>query len=456
MFTSRRSFFRATSLALGGWTLGALPAPFHRRLLAATPPLDKKLLFIFQDGGNDGLNTLVPRGDPDYNGTTRPTLFLSETTALDSGNGFAQLHPRLQPMMELYNHSRLNGQDGPGNLAIVHRVGYAGQSQSHFDSQQYWQNGVPGDSELEEGVFYRHLARTLDLSSANNSFVAAALSSSQMVALKGAHPMPNFTAAEDFSLIGTTASAAKLLGRSPSIQGGPDGEGLLGLYGGGPEAPGRPYRSLVHGTGQLLGATLNTLRTALQQGAYTPENNAVYPTSTLGDKLRQAAMLFKRTPVRILGLTTGGWDTHSNQGTVDGNQGDLLENLAQGFQALHRDLQAQWNGLIVLTMTEFGRTSKENGSGGTDHGDSSVLFLAGGNVKGGVYNCDATRWKQGDLFSKSERYLAHRTDFRAVFGEIFTGHFGDSPALLDDIMPGYSRAAADHPATFQTLGLLNG
>ncbi|HOW68591.1 MAG TPA: DUF1501 domain-containing protein, partial [Verrucomicrobiota bacterium] len=106
-------------------------------------------------------------------------------------------------------------------------------------------------------------------------------------------------------------------------------------------------------------------------------------------------------------------------------------------------------------MTEFGRTSRENGSGGTDHADSSVLFIAGGAVKGGVYNCDATSWKSGDMFSKNNRYLARRTDFRPVFGEILTRHFGDNPALLDEIMPGYSRAAAENPATFQMLGFLN-
>ena len=105
-------------------------------------------------------------------------------------------------------------------------------------------------------------------------------------------------------------------------------------------------------------------------------------------------------------------------------------------------------------MTEFGRTSRENGSQGTDHADSSVMLLAGGGVNGGVYNCDATTWKAGDMFSKSGRYLARKTDFRAVFGEIFTRHFGDAPALLDEIMPGYTQAASANPATFQPLGFL--
>lgn len=451
---SRRDFLRAAGLMVGGLAWGAVPAPFHRWLMASPPERAKRLLFVFQMGGNDGINTVIPRGDPDYNTTTRPTLFLPENTALDMGNGFAQLHPRLQPLLEIYNHSRLNGQEGPGNLAILHRIGYAGQSQSHFDSQQYWQNGAPGNPKLEEGLFYRHLAKTLDLKSQSNSFVAAALSGSLLVALKGAQPIPNFTRAQNFNVQGNAAQASKFLGQPPLEAGGAGAEGLLGLYGGAPESLGRPYRSLIHDTGRLLGKTIQTLQEALRAGAYTPANGAVYPANSFGDKLREAAMLFKRTPVRILGLTIGGWDTHSNQGLANGTQGNLLGDLAQGFQALYRDLQDQWADLLVVTMTEFGRTSKENGSGGTDHADSSVMFLAGGGVKGGVYNCDALTWKQGDLFSKSNRYLSRRTDYRAVFGEIFTRYFGDPPALLEEIMPGYSQAAADYPSTFQPLNFL--
>lgn len=454
---SRRRFFKAATLGLGGLTLGSVPGPFQRRLLAAAPGGNRrKLLFIFQSGGNDGINTVIPRGDPDYSTATRPTLFVPEATALDTGNGFAQLHPSLQPLMEIYNQSGLNGVEGPGNLALLHRVGYANQSRSHFDSQQFWQNGVPGDPKLEEGLFYRHLARTLDLKDEANSFVAAALSSSQMVALKGADPIPNFTASDQFNVLGNSVRAAKFLGHLPTNGGGADGEGLLGLYGGAPDRYGRPYRALIHDTGRLMGATINTLQAALSQGTYTPENRAVYPTGTFGNRLQEAAMLFKRTPVRILGLNLGGWDTHSNQGLANGSQGQLLERLATGLQALYRDLQSQWEDLLIVTMTEFGRTSEENGSGGTDHGESSVVFAAGGGVRGGVYNCDPQSWESGAMFSERDRYLARRTDFRTVFGEIFTAHFGDDTALLDAIMPGYSEAAAADPATFQQLGFLGG
>lgn len=452
MNISRRHFLKSSSLAWGALGLNlAAPGLLQRRLLAADLPPDKKLIFIFQDGGNDGINTVIPTGDTSYNTETRPTLYIPPNQAIDTGNGFAQLHPALQPLMEVYNKTSLNGVAGPGNLAILHRVGYSGQSRSHFDSQQYWQNGAVGNPNLEEGMFYRHLVRTVNLRDPRNAFVAASIASSQMVALKGDSPFPNFNQAADFAFSGSAAKSAKFLGAPPASSGGGTGRGLLGLYGGPQDDPSKPYRSLVHQTGELLGGTLNTLATAVAQGTYTPANGAVYPTGSLGRKLREAAMLFKRTPVKIVGLTTGGFDTHTDQGQITGGHANLLGQMAQGFQALYRDLQDQWDKVVIVTLTEFGRTSEENGSRGTDHAESSVMFVAGGGIKGGVYNCDASTWKAGDMFSRSGRYLDRKTDFRSVFGDIFTKHFGDAPALLNEIIPGYTAAAAKDPNGFRSL-----
>ena len=117
-------------------------------------------------------------------------------------------------------------------------------------------------------------------------------------------------------------------------------------------------------------------------------------------------------------------------------------------------MQSQWDDLIVVTMTEFGRTSKENGSAGTDHAESSVMFVGGGGVQGGVYNCDESTWADGDMFSKRDRYVARRTDFRSVFAEIFEGHFGDDPRQMDEIIPGYSFAKLDAPSDFRRLNFM--
>ena len=449
----RREFLKAgglTALALG---LSAFsPLGLTRRILADPAQGTKKLIFIFQRGGNDGVNTLIPRGDPDYNLTTRPTLFIGEDDAIDLGNGFAQLHPAMLPVMEIYNSTALTGVAGPGNLAVLHRIGYQNQSQSHFDSQQYWETGVPGKGTVDEGMLYRQIARTMEPET--NHVAGISMSSTQMVALKGSVPLPTISSVDSFSLGGTPAKVQKFLGSLPSTPQGTDGRGVLGAYGGARDFPAHPYRDLVYGTGLVLADAMQIVQDALSQGTYTPANGAVYPTGSFGTKLQQAAMLLKRTQARVLGINVGGWDTHTKQGGIQGTQAGLLQSVAQGFQALHRDLQDQWGDLIIVTMTEFGRTSKENGSLGTDHAYASVMFVAGGGVKGGVYNCGTGTWSAGDLFSQSSRYVKYRTDYRAVFGEIFTRHFGDDLALLNQVIPGYSEAEAAAPEAFAFLNFL--
>ncbi|MDA0749550.1 MAG: DUF1501 domain-containing protein [Verrucomicrobia bacterium] len=449
---NRRDFLKKQALAFSAIGLNMVtPTLFQRRLQAATLPKERKMIFIFQQGGNDGLNTIIPRGDQDYNASNRPRLYIPENLCLDSGNGFAQFHPSLQPMMEIYNHSSLNGQTGAGNLAVLHRIGYDGQSRSHFDSQHFWQNGIPGDAETEEGMIYRHINANFNLNHPDNAFVAAGLSSNQLVALKGPNMIPNFSRARNF----TFPEGNKFLGTLPSGPTASDGKAIMGLYGAVPGQPNKPYRNLVHGAGQALGRTMMVVQDALSVGGYTPENGAVYPNGSFGDKLQEAAMLMKRTPVKIIGLRRGGFDTHQNQGQLNGNHPNLLTELAQGLQALHRDLQSQWEDLIVVTMTEFGRTSKENGSRGTDHAESSVMFVAGGGVKGGVYNCDASTWEDNAMFNARNRYLSRRSDFRAVFGEIFQRHFGDDASMMDQLMPGYSIGQLDNPNDFRFLNFLS-
>ena len=119
-------------------------------------------------------------------------------------------------------------------------------------------------------------------------------------------------------------------------------------------------------------------------------------------------------------------------------------------------MQDQWEDVLIVTMTEFGRTSKENGSRGTDHAESTAMFVAGGGVEGGVYNCDRSNWKNGDMFStKNGRYLARKTDFRSVFGEIFTDHFGNTWKQLNEVIPTYAQAKKENPGDFKKLGFIS-
>jgi uncharacterized protein (DUF1501 family) len=454
MSFTRREFLQRGGLAALGFGLNLLNPEIIRGSAFANRRYgdDTKLIFIFQRGGNDGVNTVIPHGDPEYNIANRPTLYIPPASALDLGNNFASLHPRMSAMMELYDHPVLTGVDGPGNLAVIHRVGYAGQSKSHINSQKYWETGTPGDSTYEEGMIYRQVALTMN--PVENNLTAAAVSNSQMTALRGPVPIPTIRDPETFFFTGDPAKSSKVIGRPPSYPQGFDGEGLLGAYGGPRDYPEKPYRDLVYDTGLVLTNAMNIVQEAVSQGSYEPSGGAVYPAGGFGERLAQIAMLLKRTPARVLGVNLGGWDTHTKQGRIYGRQGDLLAQLAQGFRALYRDLRDQWHKLIIITMTEFGRTSMENGSQGTDHGHACAMFVAGGRVRGGVYNCDSSTWLEGDLFSANGRYVERKTDFRAVFGEIFMRHFGDSGEMLEQVIPDYIEAAKDHPGDFEFLNFL--
>ncbi len=453
MRVNRRDFLTtasgATALGLGLNLFS--PDIFKRRLLAEPILGAKKLLFIFQRGGMDGINACIPRGDSEYNTTNRPTLFVSNNAVqnanyggTDLGNGFAQLHPRMAKMMDLYNN---------GELAVLHRIGYRGQSRSHFDSQQYWENGTR-DRNLEVGMFNRFVQETI--AKQGNTFPAAALSGGLMVALRGPEPIPNFSSAPKFRLRGTAAQSQKFLGRKDG-DGGP-GRGLLGFYTGTRSFPSKPYRDILYRTGVVLADTMQTLQAnGIDPDNYVPEPGADYPGGSFGDKLKQAAQLFKTTSVQILGINIGGWDTHTKQ---DKAHNRLLYDIGSAFSALRVDLQDQWDDTLVITMTEFGRTSKENGSLGTDHAEAAVVFAAGGGVNPNqnkrVYNCDSSTWANGDIFSTNNgRYLAHRTDFRAVMAEIFSKHFGDSQSVIDTVIPTYQSAKGEDAAGFVPLNFLS-
>lgn len=436
----RRDFLKMGGFAALGMGMNlAAPGIFQRSLLAGQGLTDKKMIFIFLRGGNDAANTVIPRGDSAYSPSLRPSLFIPESNAIDL-NGFAQFHPALAPLMEIYQAN---------DLAVLHRVGYEGQSQSHFDSQQFWETGQPDAVKQEEGMIYRKVLTTMN--PAQHGFVAAGLSDAQLLSLRGDRALPVFRSAEDFTIDGSKERLRKFIGEPPTAPGGADGSGLLGLYGCDRDFPDRPYRELVYGAGESMVRSVRTVVRALREGEYKPSNGAEYPDSEFGDQLLEIALLMKRTPVRIMGVDLTGWDTHSGQGGLDGWHPYLLNELARGIQALHRDLQDQWQDLLIITMSEFGRTSDENGSQGTDHGYGGVMFAAGGGVTGGVYNCDPTTWADGDLLSQDERYIQMATDYRAVFAEVFTRHFADDPNLIEQFIPGYSKAAGANPAYFQPL-----
>jgi uncharacterized protein (DUF1501 family) len=449
-FTIKRRDFLKTASGLTAFSLGLGafgPDLLRRRLLAQSIPDDKNLVVIFLRGGVDAISMVAPHGDSQYNATNRPTLFRDPAADYDLGNGFAALHPALVQapyygVQELWE---------AGQLAVLHRIGYKGQSQSHFDSQQYWENGTL-DSKLEVGMFNRLVQETF--AKQGNTFSAAGLSSGQLVMLKGSEPIPNFSTINSYSLGGNEAQVTKFLGRREGQ--GTSPRGLLGFYGSS-SIPSKPNWASAYHTGLALIDSMKVVGEI--PSTYTPENGAIYASNGLGQKFMDTARLLKlksltspSVNVNVVAFNQGGYDTHTNQA---GGLSNLLYDLGRGIGALAKDLGQIWQNTVVITMSEFGRTSMENGSLGTDHGNATAMMVAGGPVNGGVYNCDPTTWANGDVFSSSSgRYLRHRTDFRCVIAEILEKHFGDSNQIINKVIPGYDALKAADPALYAPLNVV--
>ncbi len=458
MILNRRNFLRigGSGVALGAlsplFRCPFLSRPLQAAMMGVASP--KKMLVIFLRGGMDGLNVIIPRGDDEYNDTvdSRPTLFIAPDDALDlpEGTTFAQANPGLARLVE----------DVPQeSVAYIHRVGYTPSifSRSHFEGQQYWENAVPGDGDLEDGWVNRLGRYSDDIQGVD--FRGASVSYNLQVLFRGAEPMAHIPDLGTYTL-GDAPIDSKLLGVAPN---GDSGSGLLGVYS--RPADSLAYDELVRGHGIALAASLDAIAQAeVDPTTYVPAGAATYPTAgspgdfpgdfgafTFFRQLRHSVQLLKETECRIAGIQLDGFDTHSTQGP---QLERLLRILAHGIWAAYEDTATSiWSDLVVVTLSEFGRTSQENGSFGTDHAEASCMFVAGGGVAGGVYNCDSTTWPNGTMFSTpsfNPRYLSQRTDFRAILAEIVDKHFA-AGNVLDDVIPNWSTSTG---SSFDYLNFL--
>lgn len=463
---TRRSFLEHGLRTAFGASLAAMTSvpPFLQRAMAGgtLPPGTRKVLFVFLRGGNDGLNALVPWADAAYSLANRPTLYLPPpdpasmvsgqaptqpdlTRCIDLGNSFAGLHPALVNLVPLYN---------AGQLACIHRVGYAKQSRSHFDSQRYWENGVPRDNFVPDGIFYRtvvetgwHLGRR---------FPAVSVQSSNPLLLRGQMALPNLSDPLRYDLLGVTG-------------GGSDKAKLLQAITAGYSVahPVRDNRELIFNTGRGLEDSIDALKqVGVSRNDFfdTDGTTHLFPIDAASNQrgvnsgaysffrnLKAAAQILAGTDAIVAGTQLDGFDTHNEQGGLAGSHANLMRNVGWAFYAVRRFLlntdPKLWEDTVMVTLSEFGRTSLENGSEGTDHAEASVMFVAGGKVKGGVYQCDNQTWPTGPsgaMFQVNNRYLRRTVDYRSVLGEIIRDHLGATAPQLTQVLPGYGEEAREH------------
>jgi len=483
---TRRSFLKAgaqASIAAGLASMVNIP-PFLRQALAEgnIGLSGKKLLFIFLRGGNDGINNIVPIQDPSYKpnrlqiGIPKdPDAFYDVATGqcdnpgllqpygIRLGNGFAALNPNLYDLATVFN---------AGHLALIHRVAYRSQSRSHFDSERYWEKGSDGTSAqrlVTDGMFYR----TMEESGwhQNHALSGVSFQSNLPFSLRGEQPMTNLSSVNRYNILGVSGSADRLK--------------ILNAI---DAANGRPYptkdnRELVTGLGNAFRDTLdifqdqsfttNDFKDASDRYLFPidPASNItnVVDSNAYGffKNLKAAAQVLATTDAIIAGTEMGGFDTHTAQVTAgsphQGGHAKLLKRIGWAFYALSKFFQnysptVRWEDVIVVTMSEFGRTSAENDSMGTDHAEASVMYVGGGAVNGGVYGCSTTpmngvpQWepgngtKTGSMYqaNASVGYLRRAFDFRSIIGEIIRDHLGATQAQLNRIIPAYANETVEH------------
>jgi uncharacterized protein (DUF1501 family) len=428
MSTTRRAFVRNGTMAL--LALGLPPKFLQGAIRTETRVAGKKtLICIFQRGAVDGLNMVVPFGDPGYYAKRRSIAVAApgqQNGALDL-NGFFGMHPTLAPLHELYGRSE---------LAIVHAVGSPHPTRSHFDAQDFMETATPGVKSTRDGWLNRALsqtacsdcdARTLAGGAAHAADHAAGQSGMAMVpALRG--------------VAFGAAMPRALRGREPALA--IEDLDRFGIAGGRDAALQQTFSEVYRTEAtEVIGSAadgafdaIDILKAAdLQQ--YQPQNGATYPAGNFGRSLRQIAQLVKAgVGVEIAFADIGGWDTHQQQGSAQGQLPTRFNELGRGLRALYDDLGDRMEDVVVMTMSEFGRTVAENGSGGTDHGHASCMLVMGGAVKGGRVLGDWPGLAPEQLHER--RDLALTTDFRDVFAEVVSKHLGTQN--LGAVFPGHA------------------
>ena len=407
---TRRAFLKGSSLAMFG--IGAAPSWLARAAYAdsSAAPRKKILVAIFQRGAADGLNVVVPFGDPRYY-ELRPTIRIPKPggepadSAIDL-NGFFGLHPSLAPLKPIYDAKA---------LAIVHATGSPDPTRSHFDAQDYMEAGTPGLKATRDGWLNRALAPH---AAPISPLRAVALGPSLPRALRGANPAVAVNNLGDFQVKDSKSSDLFESMYEHSVD------------------------TVLNGTGRETFEAVKMLK-AIQSASYTPAGGASYPAGKFGQSMQQIARLIKaNVGVEVAFADIGGWDTHFNQMGQRASQGTLanqLTELGAGLAAFYKDLGDRMADVAVVTMSEFGRTAKENGTRGTDHGHANVMFVMGGGINGGIRG----EWpglEQEQLYEG--RDLNITTDFRDVLSELVTHHLGNRQ--VGAVFPGYAADAGKY------------
>jgi uncharacterized protein (DUF1501 family) len=415
---TRRSFMRDGALALLGF--GAVPRFLVRTAYAeGRRERPQVVVAVFQRGAVDGLSMVVPHADAEYYHARRSIAIArpapgNPDTAIDLDGRFA-FHPALRPLEALWNARR---------LAVVHACGSPDATRSHFDAQDYMESGTPGVKSTPDGW----LARGLGAVPAGTASPFRAVSLGPLLprCLRGEVGALAMSSLADFDVKSDAVPAA---GGAVSAR-----RGFEAMYEQG-------VRDMLYGTGRETFEAVKILKAAAPR-RLEPANGALYPRGPFGDSLRQIAQLIKAdVGLEVAFADIGGWDTHAGQGNERGQLARRFTEFGEALAAFDRDMGHRMEDVVVLSMSEFGRTVRENGNRGTDHGHATAMLVLGGRVKGGRVYGTWPGLQREQLYQ--DRDLAITTDFRHLFAEVAVRHLG--VPVRAPLFPGFPVDPARYP-----------
>ena len=402
----RRDFLN--SMALGA----SLVLPVSRSAWAATSenPTKKKLIVVMLRGAVDGLNVVAPVADENYL-RLRPTIGLSapgmEGGALDL-DGYFGMHPALATLQPLWQEKK---------LAFVHASGSPDSTRSHFDAQDYMESATPGRKNTPDGWMNRLVTALPGTPTASRALSIGPVMPRILAGASGAMNLPNVV----------SATKANILDR-PAI-----GAAFDQLYGG-HERFGRAYADGKSAHKEVMEAA------AAGEMMNPADGGAPLPNGFPDDAARLAALMRNDPKIQVAFIALGGWDTHANQGAGKGQLANRLAPLGHGLAVLAQRLGPMFEDTTVIVMSEFGRTARENGNGGTDHGHGNVMWVMGGGVNGGKVYGD---WQGvGDAALNEGRDLPVTTDFRSVLAQVAERHMRMTDRQLAQIFPNMPQRSA--------------
>ena len=393
----RRAFMKSGALALFATGFGGLPnfiasAASGQKILQPYKK-NKVMVCIFQRGAMDGLMAVSPYADSNLK-ILRPGLYMSpleKEGGLFNLDDHFGLHPSMASLQPFYADKR---------MAIVHGVGSPNTTRSHFDAQDYMEAGTP----FNKGTASGWLNRVAGLMGHDATpFRAVSLTNALPRSFYGDNEALAISNLQDFAIqMRNNPMAGKTVSQS-----------FEDLYD-------QTSSSLLSKTGKESFDAMKMLNVNELKN-YQPAKDVVYPQTALGNSLKQIAVLIKmQVGLELAFAESGGWDTHVNQGTTNGAFARNLKDFSDSIAAFWKDLSAYQDEVTVMTMTEFGRTAHQNGTGGTDHGRGSCLFVLGNDVQGGQVYQNIKSLAKEDLEDK--RDLPVSTDFRAVFSNVAQSH----------------------------------